>query len=213
MKLHKISKLNSSEILFQGQYECFKSCLEDAVRKKINLSAADLRNQNLNNANLDDAILPFADFTNANLSGANLSESTLTNAIFKNTTLYNCCLCYSNLKNCNFTHAQFGATDINGAIICASTFSGLSCFSLNFMSAQLMHGCYYIDADTNKLEMSSPPIVINGIHKHPIVILDKVTIKGPNIMRNSLHDKIDTLPDLKQNAIKERFLSRYLNKQ
>lgn len=141
---------------------------------------ADLRNKNLSNAHLDDAILPHADFSGANLSGTNLSEAYLKGAKFAGAALYNTCLSYSNLRGCDFLDANFGATDIFGTIISNAQFSTLSCFSLDFTGVRKMESCIFIGNDGRFSEMSKPPIVIKGLHNKPIIIMDHDVRAGHN---------------------------------
>jgi uncharacterized protein YjbI with pentapeptide repeats len=81
----------SGNALFSGTYKSFRHALETAIKQSINLTAADLRYQNLSIANLDGAFMPHADFTGSNLSGANLSECNLLNAIFIHADLTETC--------------------------------------------------------------------------------------------------------------------------
>jgi len=181
MKLYQLRSTQNKKILFEGKFETFKDCVESAVLQKIPLPYIDLSHQNLTNANLDDAIMPHADFTQSNLSGANISEAYVSGARFTNASLYNTCFCDSNLAGSNFNGAFFGGTDIFGSIISRSQFSTLSAFSLDFTAARQMNDCIYITAQGQICRMSRPPIVISGIARKPIVVMDD-TIKAGNNM-------------------------------
>lgn len=167
-----IRNARTGAILYKQNAACFSACLEQAIEKKICLDHADLRNCNLINANMDNAQLDHADFTNANLAGANLSEAQLKGARFSNTTLYDTCLAYSCLRSANFEDAFFGATDITGADISHSSFSTLSCFTLDFVHADSMQRCIFKNPDGRLSEMSHPPIVIKGLPK-TLIFLDR----------------------------------------
>lgn len=180
MKYFTIQSTQSREILFEGLFPDFKHCIEDAVTQRISLAYANLRGQNLTNANLDDAILPHADLSNANLTGANLSESYLKQAHFDGAVLYNTCLSYSNISACSFRGTSFGATDIVGCLMDGSQFSTLSCFLLNFATARQMRNCIFISRDGSISEISHPPIVINGFGTTPIIVTDKDVRAGHN---------------------------------
>ncbi|MDH5722839.1 MAG: pentapeptide repeat-containing protein [Alphaproteobacteria bacterium] len=176
LKSHKTGK-----IIFSGPYNSVVDCLEDAVSKKINLAYVDLRYQNLSNANLDDAHMPYANLTGCNLSGTNFSESILHESDFQHASLYNCYLSYSDLQGCNFRHSDFGATNIVGANIENCSFSTLSCFTLDFSHASSMKGCTFNHYNGDVYPMSGSPVVISGLFKTPVIIMDTIIKIGKNI--------------------------------
>lgn len=178
MKKYKLRSTDNDKIVFEGHFPSFKTCLEQAVFEKTPLHHIDLKNQDLSNANLDDAKMGFADFTGANLTGTNLSESYLRGANFNNCALYNTCLSLSNISECDFQGAHFGGTDIFGAILCHSTFSTLSAFSLDFSAARQMQECHFINAQGQSAQMSRPPIIIQGLGRQPIIIMDNTITAG-----------------------------------
>lgn len=181
MKTQKIQSHKTGAILFEGTFASFRECLEQAVSERVNLSGADFKNKNLANACLDDGLFAGADFTGANLAGVNLSEATLTNASFADTDLYNACFAYSDLKNCDFRGASFGATDITGADISFSRFSALSCFSLDFTHARVMHGCRYTGIGETEFSFSLPPVVMRGLGPQLLVIAQSFWLQGSNL--------------------------------
>ncbi|MCB1720885.1 MAG: pentapeptide repeat-containing protein [Alphaproteobacteria bacterium] len=182
MQHHQIRSTADNTVLFEGRFESFKACLEQAVADRVALHCVNLRNQNLTNANLDDALMPGADFSGSNLTGANMSESYLKGANFKDAALYNTCFYDSNLSACNFEDAAFGATDIHGTILSHAQFSTLSCFSLDFVRAKAMSGCIFINPDGRVCEMSKPPIVVRGVGNAPIILLDNQIKAGHNVI-------------------------------
>lgn len=182
MRNYIIHTTDENLALFKGQFTNFKDCLEQAVKNRITLERADLRNKNLTNANLDDAIMPGADLSGSNLSGANLSEAYLRGSNFSGAALYNTCMNDSNISACNFADASFGATDIHGTIISDSQFSTLSCFTLDFPRTRQMSGCIFINPDGRICTMSKPPIVIRGAGNDPIILMDRHVKSGHNII-------------------------------
>lgn len=168
-------------VLFQGPYKSFKTALEQAVARKVNLHFADLRKQNLSNALLDDGLLAGADFSCTNLAGANLSEADLRRCKFHNTALYNTCFAYSNLQGSRFYGASFGATDITGADISKGRFNTESCFSLNYRLAASMGECAYVDGSGRFHSMNRPPVVIWGLETRPVVYLDRGMLNLPTM--------------------------------
>ncbi|PCI57008.1 MAG: hypothetical protein COB36_01695 [Alphaproteobacteria bacterium] len=176
MQHFKLYKYKDHTEIFSGYYSSFTECLEDAVKKQINLSHINLQNKNLSNANLDNAHMPNALFISTNLSGTNLSEANLANAVFYNCSLYNTCLSFSDLRRCDFRNANFGATLIDSANIQDCIFSTLSCFDLDFYFTANMTGCLFVSDDGKIHRMSKHPMVLKGFMNTHIIILDH-TIK------------------------------------
>ncbi|MCK5375178.1 MAG: pentapeptide repeat-containing protein [Alphaproteobacteria bacterium] len=180
-----LRKHSDNAILFDGRYNTFTECLEDAVNKNISLPHIDLRNRNLVNANIDNAFMPYADFSNSNLSGANISEAILRDSKFTDTSLYNCCMSYSDLRNCDFTGAGFGGTLIDNTNLENCTFSTLSCFDLDFVQCLNMENCSFIEPNNKLHSMSTVPVVIKGLLNTPIIIFDNnVKIGNKTIKRD-----------------------------
>lgn len=182
MRYYSLKKHTNNKTIFAGYYNSFTECLEDAVKKKLDLSFIDLSHQNLINANLDMANMPHAHLIGANLSGANLSEANLKLSIFHHSSLYNCCLSYSNLESSDFTSADFGSTLIEETNLDQCIFSTLSCFDLDFQLAATMNGCIFVDNNGTSLNMSTPPIIIKGILNTPVVIMDQAIKIGTRIL-------------------------------
>lgn len=172
----------SGDILYQGPFHSLKDCLEQAVQENVDLKGADFRHCNLSGATLDDARLGNADFSGANLSGANLSESVLDSCLFVNANLVDTCLSYSRLNGSDFQGARFGATDIAGAQLSLCTFSGLSTFSLDFMSADSMQGCIYIHHSGQEIIMQHPPKVLKGLLHTPVIMFDGQVLIGSHCL-------------------------------
>lgn len=182
MKLQQLRSRKDETILYEGRFETPQECLEEAVSNRVALDCVDLRNLNLSNANLDDAIMPNADLSFANLSGANMSEAYLRGSNFSGAALYNTCFYDSNLSACDFTDTSFGATDIFGTILSHSQFSTLSCFSLEFSSVRQMSGCIFINPDGRICRMSKPPVVVSGVGAHKLILMDDHAKTGHNLI-------------------------------
>ena len=205
MKLYQLRSTDNKAVLFEGRFESFKACLEQAVIDRVALDCVSLRNKNLINANLDDAIMPSADFSGSNLSGANMSEGYFKGSKFDGSVLYNTCFYDSNISACNFENASFGATDIQGTIISHAQFSTLSCFSLDFSRTRQMGGCVYINPDGRLCEMSKPPLVIKGYGRDPIVVMDNALKAGHNVID---HKRLKPLiENLSTRALRRRLVA------
>lgn len=197
MKTYSITTYTTGKTIYSGQHASFSACLEKAIHQELDLSYADLRYKNLSSGNFDSAHMPHANFSGANLTGANLSEANLKGSLFDQTDLYNTCLCYSNISYCDFINSNFGATDIGGADISHSVFSTLSCFDLDFMTAENMEGCMYINTNKERCAMNYHPLIIKGIFTSPIVIFDTTIKIGNNIFeKNVIPLLINTLENI-----------------
>lgn len=210
MNNYTLKTYTENKPIFSGHYHSFIDCLEDAVKKNINLSHIDLRAQNLTNANLDGAHMPFADFKGANLIGCNLSECELQNSIFNDCVLYNTCFAYSEIKNSMFMGASFGATIIDGSNIQDCTFSTLSAFDLEFQTTRAMSGCRFIDPDFMHHDMSQPPVILKGIINTPIIILDKSIKIGGQYFASS--DALPSVQSLIQKVLPQTVNQEYFKK-
>ena len=71
----------TSNIIFSGEYESIKECVEDANLSGANLEGANLSGANLSGANLSNINLSGANLSNINLSGAVLEDAVLRDAI------------------------------------------------------------------------------------------------------------------------------------
>jgi hypothetical protein len=178
MKIQSIHSAVTGAMLFEGRYDSFIDCLEQAVQLRVLMNGADLRNRNLSNACLDDGLFAGADFSGSNLTGANLSEAALAGACFENADLYNTCLAYTDLRGCRFGNANFGATDITGADLSQAHFAALSCFSLDFIHTAAMKDCRYYTEDNAEFTFSEPPIVIRGLGRRLVVMTDSFWLNG-----------------------------------
>lgn len=182
MKTTAIHCRTSGDILFEGAFRSIKDCAEAAIQQKIDLKGADFKRCNLSRANLDDALLDKADFSGANLCGANLSESTLKSCLFVNANLVDTCFSYSTLSGSDFQGARFGATDIAGAELSFCRFSGLSAFSLDYMSANSIQGCTYAHQDNCEIPMNHPPRVLKGLLHRPLILMDQHALIGQHCL-------------------------------
>lgn len=170
-ELHEIRSRLTKEVIFSGEYVSLKACVEDAARKGFVLDYADFRRANLTHANIDGLKGNHICFDYANLVGANLSESVIGQSSFCNASLQNVCFCEANYYDCDFRGALFGASDIAGAVLRRCVFDTLSCFSLNFIDAGLIHSCSYV-SENMTCPMNSDPLVLNGL-EYPIIFMDE----------------------------------------
>ena len=86
----KINKFLTGKVIYSGEFNSVKECLESAIADGANLSYADLSYADLSDANLRGADLSYANLSYANLRGANLSDADLRGANLRGANLWNC---------------------------------------------------------------------------------------------------------------------------
>lgn len=91
--------------LHECESETFRTCIDDAIFKGVNLDNADLSGQDLEGINLSGQSIRWANFENARLAFANLQGCNLNGSNFRRTNLFS-----SNLQG-----AYMKGTDIHGA--------------------------------------------------------------------------------------------------
>lgn len=205
-----IKNHRTGEVLFTGQFETARSCVEQAAADGVCLDEADLRHTNLSHAALDDISLRRARLDHANLTGANISEAKLDGTSFFGATLHAACLCLSNMTGCDFTATLFGATDITGAVLNGSLFTTLSAFGLNFINAESLIDCRYRDPEGIESTFSRPPLTVCGLPV-PVILFDEHLKIGNRIDR--YHDWFtqtnDNAPPREEDRLVYTFFRKY----
>jgi hypothetical protein len=106
MKTITIKNRFTDETIHSGIFENIQECVEDAVKRGINLSEANLSEANLSEANLKGANLKGADLKGANLSEVNLKGANLYGADLSESNLYGADLKGANLYGANLSGAN-----------------------------------------------------------------------------------------------------------
>ena len=171
MPMIEIKHHETGRTIYAGNFPSIVECLENAVDRRENMSGADLRRQNISNANLDGICLRGSKLLGANLTGANLSEADLEHCDLRETLLCNTCLCETNLSGCDFSGALFGATDISFASLPGAVFSTSSALEMDFSSVKDMKDCRFVNPDGTPLSFNTPPLVLKGLLHTPVIIL------------------------------------------
>lgn len=186
MKKFQINKLNTGTTLFEGKFESFSECLEQAIDEQIDLSGANLTRQNLSTTNLDNALLSGADLSFSNLNHANLSEGNFMNANFFGANMVAACMAESDYSKCNFLGCSFGANILVGSIFDHCMFSTLSAFQLPFSEAESMQSCYFYFEDELLFSNSKPPVVVLGLSSEPVIISESSIYLGHRDLTSEL---------------------------
>ena len=116
----------TNAVLFEGDFDTMRLCVQAAMAAKADLGDADLRDADLRGADLSGADLYDADLYDANLYGANLYDADLRGA-----DLYDADLRGANLRGANLYDANLRGANLRGAnlrgkkIKTATVFAGL----------------------------------------------------------------------------------------
>lgn len=152
-------------------------CLvEEAVEKSVSLDGADFRKVNLSRANLSGIKASGACFWGADLSGADLSKANLSNSDMRSANLSNVCFETANLYKSNLAGASLSKAIIDGANLSSVTFSCPSLFSLDLMAAETFEFSVYSHLGEVNIDLSSLPLVIQGLNMPIVVMKDHVLI-------------------------------------
>lgn len=93
-------------LLFSGDYASFKAALADAVRLGIDLTGADLSNQDLTAINLNGARLAGAKFDGSDLSNTSMERANAMNASMIGVGLHNTHTLTANLVGAVIRHER-----------------------------------------------------------------------------------------------------------
>ena len=115
MAIHQIKNRWNNEVIFEGDFESLKQCVEAAVKARANLGGANLGDANLGGANLGDAYLGGANLGGANLGGANLGDANLGDAYLGGANLARANLGGANLGDAYLGGAYLGGANLGGA--------------------------------------------------------------------------------------------------
>jgi uncharacterized protein YjbI with pentapeptide repeats len=127
VKIQIKNRLTDSVIFEHSQdNNTVKNTVLDAIKKKANLSWANLRGANLRWADLSGANLSWADLRGANLSGANLSGANLSEADLRGADLREANLRGANLRGADLREADLREADLSEALT-DDKFVQLSC--------------------------------------------------------------------------------------
>jgi hypothetical protein len=99
----EIRRWDNDEIIYSGEYETIKECLESGVRKGVSFRFAKLNGAKLNGAQLNGAKLNGAKLNGAQLNGAELNGAKLNDAQLNR----------AQLNRAQLNRAQFSETTIS----------------------------------------------------------------------------------------------------
>jgi hypothetical protein len=179
----------SENILYEGRFSSVKKGVEMAVADNVDLAGINLRCANMAHANLDNAKMGKACLWGANLSHTDLCGADLQGADFRTAHLLHSCLVEANCNEADFKGAYFVKTILTRAKLSGAEFSCPSVFNVNLNEAALLDGAVYYHMGEIGCDLSSPPLVIQGLVQPVILMKDKAVI-GSVIQEVSLRDLV-----------------------
>lgn len=146
-----IRNRSRERVLFQADCGWEATCIETAVRGKVDLAGADLKGWNLVGAEIQGARMRGASMIGANLMavnacGADLSECLLVGANLCNAALMGASLVGSDLSGINLVGANLSAADLRGAKMINANLTGAKFGSADLTGADLTNA-NLIDAE------------------------------------------------------------------
>ena len=128
----------SGDVLFglDKRNNTIKDTLEEAVKRGIELSRADLYSVDLCNADLEGALLQGAYLRNSFLSYANLRGASLINADLSNASLYGASLQWAKLRYACLNEANLSVANLDNADLCEAMLSDANLINIHFGNAK-----------------------------------------------------------------------------
>ena len=147
MKTIVIRRWDTKETIFSHTCENNTESItvQEAVKQKVSLAYADLRNFNLGYANLDNIDLSHADLTHAIFYGAVMGFAKLNDANLEGAILTNASLEYSDLRGADLMKADLSRTDLH--------YSNLN--NANLLNA-VLHSTILDDANVDNIITNYP---------------------------------------------------------
>lgn len=194
----ELKAFRTGRILFAGQYKTIKHALEAAIAQGVDLAGIELKDCNLEHANMDDAQFSNAVFFRCNMRRANLSEAKLDRARFLDCDLSEACLSYASLRQTNLIETPVTRVDMAGAWVENMIFSCPSALSLNFVDCKKFRNSVYIHNGHIHCLMTKQPVTIKGLKYD-------VTLMSDHIKVGCLVRRYDEMAKLKPELIMRLF--------
>ena len=114
----------TNAVLFEGNFDTMRLCVEAAVKARANLARAYLAGANLAGANLAGANLAGADLARADLAGANLAGANLARANLARANLAGAYLARANLAGAYLADAYLADANLADAYLAGANLAG-----------------------------------------------------------------------------------------
>lgn len=207
----QIKRWSDGKVIFTGEYDTVRDCLEAGVLAGIDFSCAKLNGANLNGANLNGAKLNVANLNHADLNGANLHGAKLCGAKLNRAKLNG-----ANLNGAELNGAKLNGANLYGAKLDFSCLP-LCCGGLEWnidrrLFAQLAYHLCSMRVDDNACKKSQAALlpIANEMHRTdvPRLIIEELTNA-----EDLTDEKIDIVPKavyMGQSAIDALDKSHYI---
>lgn len=173
---------NNDAILFSGQYDTIKACVEDAVAKGVQLDYLDLADADLAHANLDGATMNYARFKRCDLRDANLSEASIIKATFDDCDLSDACLIDSIAIGTRFDQSKMSHIDVHYADLCGILVTCTDFLKTDFSNTAHMASSMFLSHGM-MCPMSRRPVFLRGLGLDMIMLDEHVLVGGLIVMR------------------------------
>jgi hypothetical protein len=171
-------------ILYKSNKISFKTALEEAVERGVDLSHGDFRGQKLYQANLDGIMAPGACLWGADCRGADMAGADLRDADLRNIDFKECCLAQSDLVGANLSGSYFNNTVLRAANLEGTIFSCPSLFSCDLGEAANLHRAVYCHRGEISISLHKAPVVIHGLNRC-VVIFGESVLWGSEMLQNA----------------------------
>lgn len=173
----------SGKKIFETRHKRMRDTLEEAVKKGIDLSYADLRRYKFRNASLDGMIAAGASFWGADLSGSDIGYATLHGADFRGSLLKDVCFAHSNLTGANMLGSHFENTILQNTTMDRVRVSCPSFWNSDLQSIRSMIGFVFLHKGEEEFVMHAPPLIIRGIG-YPLILQENICLWGDVLYRS-----------------------------
>ncbi len=98
-------------------------------------------------------------------------------------------MAYADCGNSDFSGAYFRHTIVTSTVFRHSIFSCPSIFSINLAEAKTLQGAVYKHLGEIECDLSSAPLVVNGLEKQ-VILMNDATIIGADLQRIPAREKM-----------------------
>jgi len=119
------SRFDKEKILYKDNNASIRKSVENALKRKVNLTGADLTWANMTGVNLTGADLTRAALTGANMTGANMTGVDLSRANMTGVDLSRAALTGANMTGANMTGVDLSRANMTGANMTGADLTGV----------------------------------------------------------------------------------------
>lgn len=190
MALLKLITWNDQTILFEGDFDSWKDCLESAVDQNVSLDHILLENMDLQSANLDGAQMDYAHVRHCDLRGANLSEVSMIKSKWSGCNMGHACMWETQAIGAQFIQCRMNDVDVafcdmRGLMVTCPLF-----LKNDFSRTTYIGGATYM-AHGSVYPMSRGPLFVQGLTQDVVFLDSHIVIDGLITLH---HDQLEKMP-------------------